>query len=103
MGTFRDKLAYISSNICLRQQTAYPFGHLLCMLCLNGSKQCFYSDIAIKDNNFLNLVRKKCHKILGRKWGTNFSSSGWGKKGVGDQNISKILGGGTNALHTVDK
>ena len=52
------------------------FGHLLCIPCLNGRKECFDSNVHIKDNNSLNLACKICRKISGTKGGTNFSSLG---------------------------
>ena len=68
------------------------FDHLLCILCLNDSKEYSYSAIYIKDNNISNLVHKKCQKVQKGNQFFKFTSSGFGKKG-GTKIFSKILGG----------
>ena len=55
------------------------------------------------------VISIKCLEISSAKWGTNFSSLGWEKKG-GNQNFPKILGGAKpytiwdieEALNTID-
>ena len=77
------------------------FDHLLCILCLNDSKEYSYSAIYIKDNNISNLVHKKCQKVQKGNQFFKFTSSGFGKKG-GTKIFSKILGGEQSLAHCVE-
>ena len=58
------------------------FGHLLCILCLNGSKKCFIY--------VFKLTPEKLSKISARKEPGN--QSGLCEKKMGGQNFFKILG-----------
>ena len=58
----------------------FALGHLLCIPCLNGSKERFYSNFCIKDQNSLNWPVKISQKFWIQKGGTNFSILGWEKK-----------------------
>ena len=62
IGTFREKLGSISSNIFLQQQKVHLLVHLLCIPCINGSKE-FYRDIYVKQ--FFKFGAKK---VLQKFW-----------------------------------
>ena len=98
-GLFRDKFAWISSKIFLRQQTPHPLMTFLCAPCLNGSKGCFYSDTYIKDNNFFKFSMQKVSQ-MGTNGGNQFFNFGVDKKGELD--FSKILVGNQSLTHYGD-
>ena len=68
------------------------FGHLLCISCLNSSKECFYSGIYIKDDVIFKIWFGKSDLKFGWKSAGNqyFKLE---EKRAENQNFAKILGG----------